>query len=101
MECNLRIRNGKDSPGARIGNDNRSRFSLHQVGDERLKISRRTQVLRTGKGNQEECQTLTQLAELKSIGYALHRHSTWHIKMRMSNGQNSGPRLTMLLSFKF
>jgi len=65
-----------------------------------LKIIRRAQILRADKGNQEECQTSTQFAELKSFGNVLHRYSTWHIKATMSNGQNSVPILTATLTFK-
>jgi len=70
------------------------------MGDKRLEIIRRAKVLRAGEGNQEECRTTTEFTESKRLGNALHRHSTWHIKKRKSNGQTSGPKLTMSLTFK-
>ena len=100
MECDLGIRNGKNPPGAGIGNDNRSRFTLHQMADERLEMIRRVQVLRADEGNHEDGQTSSEFTELKCLGNALHRHSTWHIKRRKSNGQKRRPKFSAHLAFK-
>jgi hypothetical protein len=74
MEGELRIRNGKNPASAGIRYDNRSLFSLHQVGDESLETIRRTQVLRASEGDQNEGETCSDFAGLQYLGNAPHRH---------------------------
>jgi hypothetical protein len=72
----LRVPNGQYPAGSGIGDNDRSRFSLHEMGYEGLQTVCCAQVHSAGESSEKDSQTSAKIAELKWHQIAPHGSST-------------------------